>query len=1225
MPFRQGVKQALKKAEDNLKQAGDDIITMLKGSVSSRPSTPSGSQTHTGSFNMHEQAGEHVIGLLATPLPTQSPMSPSLAARQDRNSNVGQHSEQPSQPSSPIKKHHLDVIELSTRAPAVPLPQASEHASVNVAVDNDGSNSTPVKPLAPGKTLHEKQEEAPTRDFKQLATEVVGQVADTLKIGPLRDVLDMLQGFADMYKMEGAVKTEYEALQHRLRALLKVLEAHSELSTSPMVASKVTGIREFIKGELDLIEKQLSGKQHGRLLIAQQEEERFVGCCRRIQEYMERISLDANLSTWKLEDEDAKDRMSSWIRLLPSSPSAWYNSSAGRDLKRRECAPGTRVAVLANLLAWANGSNKDAVYWLNGMAGTGKTTIAYSVCTELAGKKKLAASFFCSRLREECRDVNRIIPSIAYQLAQFSPPFRLALSVIMENEQDAHHKVLSEQFEALIRRPLLAVLSAQPLIPEMMVVVIDALDECENKDNTRDILNVFLDKAVGLPIKFVMSSRPEPQIRDEMTDGRVKSRLVLHELDTGGVQADIETYVREELKSMNPALTESQIAALVNKAGILFIYAATAVRYIGHDNFHRNPHARLRALLDRQQTLKTKKKNEIDVLYTTILEAALGDQDIGEEEQNDMEQVIYTVICAREPLTVSDLSELLEIKDVERVRAALRPLWSVFHVVGANELVTTLHASFPDFMFDPGRSDTYHCDLEAHNRTLAEHCLELIKQTQPQFNICRLESSYLPDDKVPSIQERVADAISSDLLYACRYWSNHVEAGKCASTLAIRLQDFLSTRLLLWMEVLNLTKHMSTGVDCMKMLTGWCNQFDSDEELVELANDARRFVEIFASNPVSQSTPHIYISMLAFWPRSAPIAKHYTRFSHGPVQAEGTALDQRELAYLAKWTFTDAIHTMAVSQDGRQIALGVRSDILVVDSSSGQVVLGPLHGHPNVISTIMFSPDHKRVLAGSFNRDEFATVIGWDTRTGNTVVGPLQLKSSIACLTLSPDFACIAAGSADRSVRLWDLESGKMLRCWKTNDWVSVTVFSSDGILIAAGLSDALRVWNSRTGVSTLGLLSTGLVDMIAFSSDSSRIIHARRFTTVHVRDVQNGQLIYELNPRRDIYSIGYSPDVRYIITGHYQTVNVWDAQNGNMKIGPLKGHRDWVSAIAFSPDGSRIISACQGGLVCTWDARQHNLAPDSICMHTSGILFAKFSPDGQHLSLFSKMVIIWR
>ncbi|KAL5634834.1 hypothetical protein ACGC1H_002757 [Rhizoctonia solani] len=854
------------------------------------------------------------------------------------------------------------------------------------------------------------------------------------------------------------------------------------------------------------------------------------------------------------------------------------------------------------------------------MAGTGKTTIAYSVCTGLDSAHMLGASFFCSRLREECRNVNMIIPSIAYQLARFSHPFHHALCNALKKDPDAHGKQLHMQFDALIKDPILQV---QHTLPEELIVVIDALDECDDKDSTQDILNVLLSKTSELPIKFIVSSRPEAQVRDQMADDRVKSKLVLHELDTDDVQADIKTYLREGLKKMNPPPTDSQIAALVAKAGILFIYAATAVRYIGHDNFQRMPEERLHKLLDAQPTQRGKKLGEIDQLYMTILEAAFGDQGIDEEEQGDMEQVIYTVICAREPLTVSGLSKLLQIKDIERVRAALRPLWSILYIVEGSELVTTLHASFPDFMFDSARSKAYHCNSEAHNRILAEHCLERIKRAQPQFNICGLESSYLPDHMVPNIGKRVTDAIPSDLLYACRYWADHVEAGKSPSTLTVQLQDFLSRRLLLWMEVLNLNKQMRTGAECMKQVVKWCNHLKNDEELMDLANDALRFVDTFAANPISQSTPHIYVSMLTFWPRSGPIVKHYMQFTHGPVEAEGTALDQRQLAHLATWVFEAEICALAISSNGQYLALGIDKDVLVVDSSSGQGVLGPLHGHSDYIETIMFSPDCTLVIAGSTDEDSSMTekIIGWDTHTGDIVVGPLPLEepwSPISCLTFWPDCTCIASGFDEQTIYLWDAKTGKMLCSLEVDDSVDAVAFSSNGILIAAGFGEELQVWNSQTGHTTLGPLSTGKADIITFSPDSSCIIHADSSSnTVAVRNVQNGQLIHELSvdvgSRYGVGHIGCSPDHRHIVSSCDKAVYVWNAQHGKMVLGSLEGHTGSIASVAFSPDGSRIISACSGGLVCTWDTRQHNFAPKSISTRTSGIVSAKSSPDGHH------------
>ncbi|CAE6466848.1 unnamed protein product, partial [Rhizoctonia solani] len=373
----------------------------------------------------------------------------------------------------------LDVVELVL----------SEQADVETSPDHlKASISNSVE--QPAEQLLQKAvvKSSTRKGIKKFAANLVGQAANACKIGPLQDVSNMLQGFADMYIDQGTVSKEYQQLQRRLQKLIGAIESHSGETTSPAVMLKIEKIRGFIERELGSVGYKPSKNQHGWLLEAEKEAGRLDACCHRIQEYMDQILMDTSISFWKLEEERLKDRMLSLVGRIPASLSARYDSSAGADLKRRECTPGTRIDALANLLTWANNSSLDAVYWLNGMAGTGKTTIAYSVCKELAGKGQLAASFFCSRLRDECRDVNLVIPSIAYQLAQYSPGFQSALSEAIEENQDAHHKVLHEQFEELIKKPLLSVHAANPIAHGVMVVVIDALDECDDKDSTRNIL-----------------------------------------------------------------------------------------------------------------------------------------------------------------------------------------------------------------------------------------------------------------------------------------------------------------------------------------------------------------------------------------------------------------------------------------------------------------------------------------------------------------------------------------------------------------------------------------------------------------------------------------------------------------------------------------------------------------------------------------------------------------
>ncbi|KEP45485.1 putative WD40-repeat protein (notchless protein), related protein, partial [Rhizoctonia solani 123E] len=190
---------------------------------------------------------------------------------------------------------------------------------------------------------------------------------------------------------------------------------------------------------------------------------------------------------------------------------------------------------------------------------------------------------------------------------------------------------------------------------------------------------------------------------------------------------------------------------------------------------------------------------------------------------------------------------------------------------------------------------------------------------------------------------------------------------------------------------------------------------------------------------------------------------------------------------------------------------------------------------------------------------------------------------------------------------------------------VSDAAFSSDGIHIAAGFDESLQIWNSQTGDTTLGPLTTGSIGGIAFSPDKSCIIHTQSpyITTeprpvLYVRDAQNGDIIHKLkHDDTELTHFRYSPDSRHIVSGG-RSIHVWDAQNGKMVLGPLKGHTSLICSVKFSSDSSRIVSACMDGLVCTWDARQRNLTPKSTSTRSSNILLAKFSADGMHFVSYS-------
>ncbi|KAG8752156.1 hypothetical protein FRC11_008659, partial [Ceratobasidium sp. 423] len=557
-----------------------------------------------------------------------------------------------------------------------------------------------------------------------------------------------------------------------------------------------------IEAELRNVEKVQAHTVGRRLVDAMESSNEILECYRRIHSHLERLT-EARLAG-----------------MLPAK-SAIYNSADSDDLKRGICAPGTREPQINLLLEWARDPESGRTCWMNGMAGTGKTTIAYTVCNRLDETFELGASFFCSRVIPECRRVKLIIPSIAYQLARFSFPFRCALVKVLESDPDAHSRALKIQYQKLIVNPLLKI---QQSLPADFIVVIDALDECEDESNLGQILDLLLSPSVNLPIRFLLSSRPEPEICRRMGQGGEQGdiKLVLHDLDSDVVKSDIEAYIRHELKYV--PLTTAQWSLIIERCGVLFIYASTTCRYIRHEYNMDTLHEALDTIAATASiSVEHGYKNAMDDLYLMILTAAFDKPGTSQENKRRMKDVLETVICAVEPMTLGMLADLLGLRSTKQVDALLQPLRSVLNITESTGLVTTLHASFPDFMLSLDRSTTFYCNRWNRHTTLGETCLQMIEKVETKFNICGLLSSYCLDVEVQNLDTKVRRAILPGLLYACRYWSSHLYLGEYRDALVDLVRNFFSTQLLIWMEILNLTGRMSSGASIIRDAEKWCS------------------------------------------------------------------------------------------------------------------------------------------------------------------------------------------------------------------------------------------------------------------------------------------------------------------------------------------------------------------------------------------------------------------
>lgn len=1090
-------------------------------------------------------------------------------------------------------------------------------------------------------------------------TALLNLLKRTTSFSPLTAAIDDLSWFVRAHEEIGNTQREYQELCSQLEAVFQDLHAHFSAGTPPEMTMIMWNLCESIRADVRQVYDTQDRSVISRYVQAAQGVDKVTACYRRIQVHLQRVALNASLHIWTSVDRQTTEAQ--LHHLSPSMP-ARYNSVEARVVQRRECTPNTRQQVLIDLKLWIDQPDGEKVCWINGMAGTGKTTIINTLCSTLDKTNGLGASFFCTRLIPECRDIKLILPTIAYQLARFSDPFRGALLQVLKGDPDVHTKVLQVQFTRMILEPLRQVESS---LPPSIVVVIDALDECEDDDGVGQVLEVIFASASELPIKFLVSSRPEYHIREKINKSALKKQLILHELDENIVKADIETYLRTELAAMSVPFSSSQLAVLVDRAGVLFIYAATAIRYIKG----RNAVRRLETILQVRASGQgpSNQTREIDCLYELALISALNDQGLEFEEREQMELVLHSVVCARQPLTVDALAGLLNISTGE-VAVALEPLWSVLHISEskADQRVSTLHASFPDFMLDRKRSKQFACNAQIHNSTLAELCFKRIRQNPSQFNICGLQSSYIFDKDIPDIRDRVRGSVPLDLLYACKYWAVHLSLGGISDELAKSLHDFLSTRLLLWMEILNLAKHIHFGTGLIRKAIKWLQTGRRFESAMPLARDARRFVTLFATSPVSHSTPHIYVSMLSSWPKHQPISCHYSRQAVGLVRIKGLQTAERQIGLLSVVPAGSSTIDVGYSSDGRFFATGtIDGRVLIWDATSCRMIINPIKAHTKPILAISISPDGTRICSGSEDR----TLCVWDPQNGQRLAGPLRGHTGIIwSLAYSPDGRWLASGSSDGTVCIWstktwdrtqELVIGSIGReeefcavafspggsciaaSFKTTihlwdpfnnqrigqpleghtNYIRTLVFLPDGKHLASGSFDyTIRIWNISTGHVAFGPLQehTLYVASLTVSPDGKLLVSAAFDNTMRIWDTATWQTRAVLQNTGLVEGVTFSPDGSQLVFSSVDgNMRVWDVEDildGQQVLGQSDGHTNWVQSVAFSPCGTYFVSGSYDMTVCMWDSQTGQLLHPPLTGPKHGVFSVGVSADSSHV-----------
>ncbi|EXJ87253.1 hypothetical protein A1O3_04212 [Capronia epimyces CBS 606.96] len=879
-------------------------------------------------------------------------------------------------------------------------------------------------------------------------------------------------------------------------------------------------------------------------------------------------------------------RQDALLSTLPTAPQAAFNSFNNQHAST--CLPNTRVELLQNITEWADGSDDRCIFWLNGTAGTGKSTVARTVARTYHDRGNLGASFFFSRGGGDVSHSDKLFTTLASQLATKIPSIRRHIYGAIMAQKDIAAQSLRDQWDQLILNPL-SMLDTRAA-PPAIVLVLDALDECDSERDIRIVLRLLATTRLStgkVRLRIFITSRPETPIRCGFSQIPEAERqvFVLQDILPTIVDRDLSLFfehsfasIREERDFPPDWPGMRVITRLVEISCGLFIWASTACRFIREGR--RLAMRRITILINGHRSGAGPEK-QLDEIYTTVLRDSTQ-QGYNEEEKQEVYQtlreVLGSIVTLLSPLSTESLVHLLR-KTPQHIDETLADLHTIFNIPAQkNRPIRLHHPTFRDFLLNKNRcSDlNFWVDEKQAHRTLADNCIQLMSRMLRR-NICGLDSpGALVRDVDPSLIE---ERIPPELQYACLYWVQHYRHS------GTRLQDndpahrFFQKHFLHWLEAVNLIGKSAEAAAVIRMYHSLLMPADNLHQLA-FVKDARRF--IFAFQSIIEYAPlQTYCAALSFIRPTNELKHHFGREMHPWIKQVRIA---EAIAPEAKDEY-NYVNDISFTPDGRQVASGSVNEVVRLWDVATKATSFKLVGQTEKVSSVAISPGGRMIASGS----DDATVMVWDMRT-RAVLHSLGGHSRwVNSVVFSPDGKLLASGSMDETVRVWDVVKGKEINMFDgSSSCVNSVAFSPDGSLIASGTVDCVvRLWAVDTGEIRVMLDGhSGCINSVRFSPDGRRIVSGSDDMTIRVWDTATETEIMSLKGHlKKVMAVTFSPDARLIASGSEdRTVRLWNATTG-VTLATLVGHTSGINAVTFSPDGQILASGSFDDEVRLWAA----------------------------------------
>ncbi|KAJ4857850.1 WD domain, g-beta repeat domain-containing protein [Trichoderma breve] len=733
----------------------------------------------------------------------------------------------------------------------------------------------------------------------------------------------------------------------------------------------------------------------------------------------------------------------------------------GRALS--ECLPQTREEILKDICDWLDDSTslQKHLYWLQGKAGTGKSTIARTIVSRMARQNRIAANFFFKRGGGDRARLKRFFTTLAAQLVRQWPSFAKAVQEALESDPSLPEQDPRIQFEKLIQEPLR---KQEHKKSKVIMIVVDAHDECDLSEDLTSLVQQLTQSQDGHStqplVKCFLTSRLYHHTQysfNSISEKRCEKKE-LEKATSATIRSDIERYLRDELEKIdglldplpggdlwsNPSDVEN-LKKLTERACPLFEFAAFSTRFIKQTNMPGGPRGRLHYILETQIS------GDLNDLYDSIIKRrfyGLDDQ-CHEKAEANFQKIIGSVVFLANAVTVRCLAEILKLPERE-IREELQTFESVLVVPAEQDdqsLITLFHESFRDFFSGSGTTKKLTINYIEVHTMLASRCHQLLCGALRE-NMCKLKRPGTYRSEVTN--ETVNEFLPQEVQYACRFWIFHVKRSQSSIKDGDNWHSFLLSHFLHWLETLSLLGRTSESASLVKELKTAVHPSDA-VQVKAFLEDAERLIASFRY--VIDAVPlQLYSSVLTFAPAESLVRENFD-------------------AYRTKWI----------------------SRLPNVDSQWSPC-LQTFEGHPHQVKSLSFSPDETWLASASCD----CIVKIWDARIHeskerNTSIFDttgIKMPTGDHCLAMNQRLAMISAETSE--IQLLDDSGSKWVAQPFKNAYANVAI-SANGNIFGAVLDDrtGIEIWDSESGnLLPAHNRSSLYIRSIAFSANGDEMKH---------------------------------------------------------------------------------------------------------------------------------------